>query len=249
MEEDNENNEEIVEVEKTYSQEEVDKIKEEMKAEFEGSFDKKFSKKLGKELAKMERDNAKKDELINLIKEQTGAGTMDELLDLSYKQYEVERPTSTKDDEILGKHDAQELLELDDYDEIEAEANRLARSNRSVREDAMFRELGTYLTNKKTELKRKNEILQAGLDESIMQDKGFTDFLGKFNEGTSISEAYDLYQKVNPKKEPFNTGSLKDDKATNETPYFSKDEFMALTDEDLKNPQIFKKAMESKNFF
>ena len=247
--EDMEDNETKNEEKTTYTLEEVEAMKKQMQDEFTQTFDDKFNKSWAKEMSKIERDNAKKDELINLIKEQTGAGTMDELLDLSYKQYEVERPISKKDDEILGKHDAQELLELDSYEEIEAEANRLARSNRSVREDAMFRELGTYLTNKKTELKRKNEILQAGLDESILQDKGFTDFLGKFNEGTSISEAYDLYKKVNPKDEPFNTGSLKDNKAVNETPYFSRDEFMALTEEDLKNPQIFKKAMESKNFF
>lgn len=244
-----EDNETKNEEKTTYTLEEVEAIKKQMQDDFTNTFDDKFKKSWAKEKSKIERENAKKDELINLIKSQTGADSMEELLDLSYEQYEVERPTSTKDDEILGKHDAKELLELDDYEEIENEANRLSQINRNARENAEFMELASYLQGKKTELKRKNEIKEAGLDENILNDPKFNDFLSKFNEGVKISDAYDLFQKINPKQEPFNTGSLQDKKTTNEEAYFTKDEFMALTDEDLKNPIIYKKAMESKNFF
>ena len=69
-----------------------------------------------------------------------------------------------KDEEILGKYDAKEILELDD-EAIEEEANRLANMKRNAREDATFMELGKYLTTKKTEAKKRKEIKEAGIDE------------------------------------------------------------------------------------
>ena len=146
----------------------------------------------------MEREYAKKDELINLLKEQTSKDNIDDLLDMSYEQYGVEKPTisNSKDDEILGKHDAKEILELDD-ETIEEEANRLAGiSNRSAREQATFMELGNYLTTKKEKEKRIKEIKESGIDEEILDNSDFKDFMGKFNKDTSISDIYDLYSKT-----------------------------------------------------
>ena len=238
--------------EKTYTQEEVEKMINDLKEENEKNYDKKFNKAWAKEKSKIERENAKKDEFIKLVMEQTKAENFDELLSKSYEQYGVDRPVDTISDEewsYLGTRDAKNFMEVNDYNEIAEETERLSHiSDRTPRQQAMFMELANNLKGMKTELKRKNEIKEAGLDESILDDK-FKEFLGKFNESVNTADAYAMYQKMNPKKEPFNTGSLKDTKATNEEAYFTKDEFMALTDEDLKNPVIYKKAMESKNFF
>ena len=75
--------------------------------------------------------------------------------------------------------------------------------------------------------------------------------MGKFNKNTSISDIYELFSKTHDtvKKKPFSAGSVKGKQTKEESEYFTQDEFMALTEEDLKNPKIYEKAMKSKEFF
>lgn len=249
--EDNENQvttNEVSNEEKTYTQAEVEELKNQMKLDYEKSFDDKFNKRWGREMSKLERSNAKTNELVSLLKTQTGKNSIDELLDLSYEQYGVDKPENRKDDEILGKYDAKEILESNDYEYIVDEANRLADKERTAREQATFMELGGYLTERKKEEKRKNEIKEAGIEDSLLEDNSFKEFLGKFNDNTSIADVYNLYKSVHPKEKPYSTGSLKDVKAKS-SELFTREEFMALTSEDLKDPRIFEKAMKSKKFF
>lgn len=246
-----ENNENVVEEnnEKTYTQAEVEELKTQMKEDYEKSFDEKFNKRWGREMSKMERSNAKTKELVELIKKQTGKNSIDELLDFSYQQYGVEKPmTSDKDEEILGKYDAKEILDSNDYEYILDETNRLADKNRTAREQAMFMELGGYLTKHNKEEKRKNEIKEAGIEKEVLDDEGFKEFWGKFNDDTPIVDVYNLYKATHPKEKPYSTGSLKDVKAKS-SELFTIEEFMALTEEDLKNPRILEKAMKSKKQF
>lgn len=238
---------------KTYSEEEVEAIKAQLKDEYEASFDEKFNRRWGSEKRKIARDNAQKDQLINLLKEQTGKENMADLLDYSFAQYGMERPSisNSKDEEILGKYDAKEILELDD-ETITQEANRLAGiENRTAREQATFMELGSYLTAKKQEQKLKNEIKEAGIDEQFLEDSSFKEFMGKFNEETPLKEIVDMYNLKNGeiKKKPFSPGSLKDKKIKEDTEFFTEEEFNSLTREDLKNPMIYRKAMKSKDRF
>ena len=145
---------------KTFTLEEVEKMKSDMKQQYESSFDEKFNKRWSHAMRTRNQEDAEKDELINLLKEQTGKDTLEDLLNLSYEQYGVERPkvSNSKDDEILGKYDAKEILELDEEAIVE-EANRLAGiKKRTAREQTAFMEIGKYLTSKKNQEKRKNEI-------------------------------------------------------------------------------------------
>lgn len=234
---------------KTFTEQEVEELKAQLKADYEKSFDEKFNKRWGREMSKIERSNAKKNELVDLLKQQTGKTDLDELLSLTYKSYGVEQPvTNSKDEEILGKYDAKEVLDSNDYEFILDEVNRLADKDRTQREQAMFMELGGYLTNHNKEEKRKNQIKEAGIENEVLNDDKFKEFSNKFNEDTSIVDIYNLYKAVNPKEKPFSSGSLKDVKAKS-SELFTKEEFMALTSEDLKNPKIFEKAMKSKKQF
>ncbi len=106
---------------KTYSQEEVDAIIAENNKKNQKAWDKRW----GQEKSKMERQFEKERELSELLRSQTKAKDIDELLDISYQQYGQERPNNSKDEEVLGKNDAKEILELD-IESIESEANRLA---------------------------------------------------------------------------------------------------------------------------
>lgn len=233
---------------KTYSEEEVEAIKAQMKEDNQ----KAWNKRWGREKSKLEKEYAKKDELINLLKEQTSKDNIDDLLDLSYQQYGVERTnvSNSKDDEILGKYDAQEILELDD-EVIEEEASRLANKKRTTREQATFIELGNYLTNKKEEEKRKQEFEDAGIDKEVYDNQDFKDFIGKFNKDTSIKDIYELYSKTHEttKKKPFSAGSVKGTtkKDVNEVKeYYTYEESLNFTREDFdKNPKLFEAVERS----
>lgn len=232
---------------KTYSQEEVDALIAENNKNNQKAWDKRW----GQEKSKMERQFEKERELSELLRSQTDAKDIDELLDISYQQYGKERPSNSKDEEILGKNDAKEILELD-MESIESEANRLASKKRNAREEATFLELGNFLTTKKAEAKRKEEIKEAGIDEALLDNSEFKEFMSKFNKDTSLKDIYDIYSKTNTnskKDKPFSAGSLKGNAGKEESEYFTQEEFMALTAKDLENPKIYEKAMRSRTMF
>lgn len=239
---------------KTYTAEEFEQLKNQMKEEYEKSFDEKFNKRWGKEMRNIEKRNAKTNELINLLETQTGKNNIDELLALSYEQYGVEKPNkelSDKDLQTLGKLDAKEILDSSDYEDIEEEANRLADiEDRTPREQAMFMELGRYLTSKKSEQKRKQELIENGIDESVLEDAEFKDYLSKFKEDVSIKEIYDSYSKIKPGKEkPFSTGSLKGTNVEDKNKvkeFYTFEESKQFTKKDFdNNPALWKAIQDS----
>ena len=103
---------------KTYSQEEVD----DMKAKWEGNFQTKLNKAISRKMRDINEENFKKDQLIDVLKTQTKKNSIDELLDMSEEQYNVTIPrtqtTSKEDAKVLGKHDAQQILEENDFDAV-----------------------------------------------------------------------------------------------------------------------------------
>lgn len=149
------------EVKETYTPEEVEQIKAQIKEENEKSFNDRFNKQWSKKMSKFEKEHQKDSELINLLKEQTGKNNIDDLLNFSYETYGVQKPDNSvddKDSEVLGKHDAQEIISLDDLEEIESEVERLGSMKRTRREETTFNMLESYLneTKKKEKLKKKS---------------------------------------------------------------------------------------------
>jgi hypothetical protein len=232
--------------EKTYTQAEID----DMKAKWESGFQKRLGKEVDRKMKIYEDENFKKDQLIDVLKEQTGRETIDDLLDMSEEQYgvTVQRTRTNKNDaKVLGKHDAKEILDVGDDDFVESEFNRLASRTRTEREEETYAELKSSLDSKKTEAKRKKEIKEKGLDETVVNSEDFKTFEKKFSKDTPISEVYDMYEKVSGVKEekPFSAGSLKDTKSKQTDEFFSVDEFNALTSKDLDDPKIYEKAMRT----
>lgn len=234
---------------KTYSQEEVDEMVKNIHAQNQKAWDKRW----GREKSKMEEGFSKYKEASELIMKQTGANSIDDLLNNAYQQYGVERPVTArnaKDEERLGKLDAQDVLELD-YEEIVEEANLLASiSERTPREEAKFMELGKYLTEKQKQDKLSKEIKENGFDEGVIQSDDFKNFASKFNENTSLKDIMDIYSSTKqPKAKPFSAGSAKGTGVKEESEFFTEEEFRNLTAEDLKNPNIYRKAMQSRYNF
>lgn len=249
----NDTSEEVVENQvqetKTYSEEEVEAIRQEIHENNQKAWDKRW----GQEKSKMEREYAQKDQLINLLKEQTGKENMADLLDYSYAQYGMERPNTRtqEEDEILGKHDAKVILELDD-ETIKEEADRLAKiEKRTAREQAQFVELNNFIVNKTEQEKRNKEIQEIGIGQDVYDSQEFKDLLNKFDKNTSLKEVYEIYQKINnaPKKEkPFSVGSLKNTKESGSgvKDYYTFEESKQFTKADFdNNPELWEAVQRS----
>lgn len=239
---------------KTYTEAEVEEMRNQIKADYEKSFDDKFNKRWGREMSKQQRSQAKTNELLDLLKKETGKSNIDDLLELSYKQYGVEKPTNVLDTEDytkLGKIDAKEFLDGGDLEEIEEEANRLAEmTDRTPREQAMFMELGKYLTSKKKELKREKEIKESGIDKEVLEDAEFKGFLSKLKDDVSVKDAYEMFEKIKPKKEkPFSTGSLTGTNVEDKhkvKEFYTEEEARQFTRKDFdKNPALWKAIQDS----
>lgn len=240
----NTTNEEEVKPEKTFTQEEVDRVVSQEKARLERKYRKEEESKLNKskQLESVLRAGlslSEDDDVLSKLKD-------------FYKEQGIDIPdvksVNKKDAEILGMADAQEMINTFDDVEIEARANELAgkqsEGKTSAREDAEFFKLGEYLTGK---LKEK-ELETNGIDVSILEDKGFKDFASKFNSSMKMSEIYELWEKVKesvPKK-PISTGSSKSTVPDNQMKeYYTPDEVDKLSSKDLDNPTIFKRVRES----
>lgn len=241
--EDNETN-----VEKTtYTPEEVEEIKAQIKKESDERYNERFNKQWGKAMNKFEKEHEKDNELINLLKEQTGKQNIEDLLNFSYETYGVQKPDNSvndKDSEVLGEHDAKEIISLDDLSEVESEVERLGNMKRTKREETTFNMLESYLGKIKKQEKRKQEIQEAGIDESVLNDTKFTEFADSFKEDTPLSKVYEIYSKMNVKEKPFSAGSLKGTKEQNKNEvkdYYSYEESLQFSREDLdRNPELFK---------
>lgn len=236
--------------EKTYTQADID----DMKAKWEEGFQKKFDKAIARKMKEYDDESFKKDQLINVIKEQTQSNSLDELLDMSEEQYGVtiqRTRTSKNDEKVLGKNDAKEILDLQDEEFAESELNRLANLKRTDREEETYNELKSNVEARKFEAKRKKEIEENGLDEGVVDSEDFKAFENKFSKETPITDIYDMYSKINGIKEdkPFSAGSLKDTKAKQTDEFYTLDEFNALTSKDLDDPRVYEKAMKSMNHF
>lgn len=223
---------------KTYSQEEVDAIRKQINEDNQKAWDKRWAK----EHARIEQQDAKTKELLALQMEQTGSKNVEELLTKTYEAYGIDKPKYSKDDtKTLGMSDAQRIKEMDIAD-VEEEVNRLARSNRTEREEVTYRELDNFLKKEQLNAKRKQELEEIGADEEVTKSDEFKDFANKFKDSIPFKEIYEMYSKEHPKKEPYKAGSAKGEKSSNVVKdYYTYEESLQFTRKDFdENPALFK---------
>lgn len=247
----NQGQDQTLEQPKMYSEEEVNARLEAQRKEINENNQKAWNTRWGREKSKIEENNAKKDELVNLMMKNTNTKSIDELLDVSYESYGEQRPKNTrinlKDDEVLGKYDASEILSLD-FDSIKEEAEKLENISRSTREDVLYKELTKYIQERNHKEKIKKEIQDNGIDEKVLEDTEFLQFAENFKEGVSMKTIYDTYSKMKtpveePKKKeskPFSAGSMKTTYTESVIKdYYTFEEAKALTRADYrKNPKL-----------
>lgn len=244
---DDDNIQEPKKEEKTYTQKDIDEIVSQTKAKVARRYHKEEASKL-----------SKSKQLENTIRAGLGLTDEDDVLSKVrdfYREQGVDIPDfdtdNNHDAEILGKADANEIIEMYDDKDIEARANELAvkqkRGKTTARENAEFFRLGEYLTAKLEE----KELKDSGVDTSILQDKDFKAFANNFKTGTKISDVYKMWKKMNgeedktPKK-PASTGSSQSTVPDNkDKEYYTPEEVDKLSSKDLDNPTIWKRVRES----
>ena len=139
------------------------------------------------------------------------------------------------------------IFRLGFKEEVVEEVDRLAElgiENMSAREKQVFKELAEYRQN----AERSNELSKLGVTEDVYNSKEFKDFASKFGTNTTITEIYEIYNKMQPKKEVRTMGSLKNN-STNDTgvkDFYTRDEALKFTKKDFdNNPELFKAVEKS----
>lgn len=207
-------------------------------------------RKFNKELSKYKR-------LGSVVQAGLGVDTIDDAISKTsdfYKEQGINIPEfkdsySERDEKILAKADAQEIIELG-RNEMETEANRIASiplEERTTREKTIFETLCKELIN----LKDIDELKGKGYKTEILDTKEFQDFRNQFNVDTPILKIYEMYNKINGQvvKQPKSPGSAKTNTANNEIKdYYTPEEARQFTEEDLeKNPklmEVLEKSMQ-----
>lgn len=196
---------------------------------------------------KQNKELAKYRQLENVIKAGLGVDNLDDAISRTsefYKEQGVTIPEfkdlySERDEKILAKADAQEIIDLG-KEEMEAEANRIAsipEAKRSLREKTIFNTLCQELIS----LRDVDELKSKGYKTDILQTKEFSDFRNQFNVNTPISKIVEMYNKMNGQvvEQPRSPGSAKSTTTVKQIKdYYSPEDFDKLTDEELKNPKI-----------
>lgn len=224
---------------KTYTQEEVDKL---------------VGRRLARNTAKIRKEYERKyGELENVLKAGTGKEDVEEMTDTFKQFYESKgiqipaRPSYSEHDlTVLARAEAQDIID-GGFEEVVEEVERLADigvSNMSAREKAVFRELAAY---RKAE-EESRELSRIGVTKEVYNSQDFKDFASQFNSNTPVTKIYEIYNKMQPKKEISTMGSM-----VNNTPadngvkdFYTRDEALKFTKADFdKNPALFKAVEQS----
>lgn len=220
-------------------------------AEFNAKLDESLGKKIARKEAKIRKEYERKyGDLEEMLRASTGKEKVEEITD-SLKEFYQEKgfklpeksKYSQKDIELLARADADEIIGLGD-DEVLEEVGRLSKINpdkMTDREKAALKILSAHRHN----VERNRELSNLGVTEEVYGSKEFREFAAKFSESTPISEVYDFYQKMQPKKEFKTMGSMKNSQREEVKDFYSQEEIERLTEDDLKDPKIWANVRRS----
>ena len=223
---------------KTFTQDEVDEI---------------VSRRIKREKNRIERDYSeelnKYKELAYLTEKGLKANDLDETLEKTRKFYEEQGikyvpSANTKDDEILAKAYANEIIEDNDsIEDLEKYANKLSRKNNLSNRDKLVLE---NIVSEINDRKRLTDLKKIGVTEDVYNSKEFRNFESKFNKETPIDEIFNLYNssKKQAESKPANPGSMKSIPGKKEKGYITEAEYDKMTDKEIEeNMDLIMKSM------
>ena len=230
----------------------------ETKTYTEEEFNQKLDEVLGKKIARREAKIRKEYErkygtLESVLKAGTGKESVEEVTDTLSKFYESKgiqipkEPTySAKDIEVLAKAEASDIINAG-LDDVIDEVDRLADiglENMSAKEKAVFKELAEYRKNAEAN----RELAKIGVTEDVYASAEFKEFASQFNSNTPVTKIYEIYNKMQPKKEVRTMGSMRTDTSadTGVKDFYPRDEAMKFTTKDFdKNPALYEAVKRS----
>lgn len=220
---------------KSYTDEEVNAIVGKRLARQEAKIRKEYDRKYGR--------------LTDVLRAGTGKEDVDEMTDTFEKFYEskgvqIQKPQySAKDTETLARAEANETINAG-FEYVVDEVDRLAAigiEKMTPREKAYFKVLAEH----RQKAERAQELEKIGVGEDVLNSPEFKEFQRMFREDTPISKVYEQYQKTQPKKEFKTMGSMKQPQGNVEKDYYTPEEISRLTEEDLKDPKVWKTVRRS----
>ena len=222
-------------------------------AEFNAKLDEVLGKKIARREAKIRKEYERKyGDLEEVLKAGTGKESVGEITDTFRDFYSKKgiqfqpKPTySDKDNEILARAEADEIIRLG-LDDVVEEVDRLAEigvEKMTTREKALFKVLAEH----RQEIERSNELSSIGVTEDVYRSKEFAEFASKFNSKTPIKDIYEIYSKTQPKKEIKTMGSMKNTTVESSVKeYYSPDEANKFSQEEINtNTALFNAIMNS----
>lgn len=254
--EDGEQNQDTVEMTENQAEDDITKqIEERANKLFEEKVEERLRRDRINRERKQNKELAKYKQLENVIKAGLGVDNLDDAISRTsnfYKEQGINIPEykegySERDERILAKADAQEIIELG-RNEMEVEANRIASipaERRTIREKTIFDTLCKELIS----LRDVDDLKAKGYKTEILSTKEFNDFRNQFNINTPIAKIYEMYNKMNGQEvvQPKSPGSAKSTTIIKQIKdYYSPEDFDKLTNEDLKNPKIMEVVDKSR---
>lgn len=219
--------------EKTFTQSELNEIVKGAKARAKAQVRKEYDRKYGN--------------LTNVLRAGTGKESVEEMTDTFTEFYERkgikinrEPDYSAKDIEVLATAEANEVIRLG-YDEVVDEVDRLADlgvDNMTAREKALFKVLAEHRQN----TERQNELAKIGVTEEVFNSKEFQDFAKQFNSTTPIADIFNIYNKMQLKKDIKPMGSMKNSNSGDGgvKDFYTPEEARKFTRKELDaNPALF----------
>jgi hypothetical protein len=224
---------------KTYTEEELNEIVGKRVSRREAKIRKEYDRKYGN--------------LERTLRAGTGKENVEEMESMFREFYEGKginipsEPTyNDREMSILAQHEANEFINAG-FDEVVEEVDRLADiglENMNARERQVFKTLAEY----RQTAEQTRELAKIGVTEDVYNSKEFKDFAQKFSNNTPISEVYDIFNRMQPKKEIRTMGSMRTntqpDKGVKE--FYTIEEARQFTKQDFdKNPELFKAVERS----
>lgn len=218
-------------------------------AELNARVDELLEKKVGRREARIRKEYEQKyGSLTDVLRAGTGEEDVGKIADSLREFYKGQGVTvpdraaySEEDVRVLAKAEAEDIIASGD-DEVAEELDRLAGKgvkNMTPREKAVFQTLAQH----RQTADRDRELSQLGVTKDVYESKAFKDFADKFSPSTPVREVYDIYAKLQPKKEITTMGSMQNHTAEDGgvKDFYTRDEALKFTKKDFdKNPALFK---------
>lgn len=242
--ESNESKQTIVEEEKKYTEKELNDRLNEI-----------LSQKIAKKEAKIRREYEKKyapySELGNVVG--AGLGTNDvkeatkRLTDF-YEEQGVKIPKSRglsdREEQILANAESNEIISAG-YEDIVEELDRLTDigfENMSSREKLVFKNLAEERQKQEAE----KELLSIGADKNVLADEKYRNFIKENGlEKVPVKNAYELYQKLQPKQQVEQIGDLTNKNIKEVKTEYTDEEIAKLSLDELDDPVVWKNVRKS----